>query len=230
MPQIVSPITISWIVFACVFGGALLGVLLRGFLPEHYLDADSRTVANLGMALIATLSALVLGLLIASAKSSYDAQGGEVIQMSANIILLDRVSARYGLEANEARSVLRRAAVSLDRGRSEGASGSERLDSQEVRTGVSSFYEKVQELAPHDDYERLLQSQALQTAYALAQTRSVLLQQAGSSVPMPFLVVMVFWLTVIFTSFGLFAPRNPAVIATLIVCALSVSGAIYLNS
>ena len=56
----------------------------------------------------------------------------------------------------------------------------------------------------------------------------MLLQQAGSSVPVPFLVVMVFWLTVIFTSFGLFAPRNPAVIATLLVCALSVSGAIYL--
>jgi len=102
------------------------------------------------------------------------------------------------------------------------------LDSPEVRSGATSFYEEIQELAPHNDYERLLQSQALQTAYNLGQTRSMLLQQAGSSVPVPFLVVMVFWLTVIFTSFGLFAPRNPAVIATLLVCALSVSGAIYL--
>lgn len=92
----VSAMAISWIVFACVFGGALLGILLRGLLPEHYLDADSRNVVNLGMALIATLSALVLGLLIASAKGSYDAQRGEVISMSADIILLDRILARYG--------------------------------------------------------------------------------------------------------------------------------------
>jgi hypothetical protein len=89
---------ISWIVFACVFGGALLGILLHGFLPEHYLDTDSRNVVNLGMALIATLSALVLGLLIASAKGSYDAQRGEVIAMSADIILLNRILARYGAD------------------------------------------------------------------------------------------------------------------------------------
>lgn len=223
-----SPIEISWIVFACVFGGALVGILLRGFVPEHYLDAESKNVVNLGKTLIATLSALVLGLLIASAKGSYDAQGGEVISMSADIILLDRILARCGPEASEARDVLRRTAVALDRSWSEGTSRTERLDSPKVRAGATSFYEKIQELAPHNDYERLLQSQALQTAYNLGQTRSLLLQQAGSSVPVPFLVVMVFWLTVIFTSFGLFAPRNPAVIATLIVCALSVSGAIYL--
>jgi len=64
---------ITWITFACVFGGALLGMLLRRLVPEHHLDADSRNVVNLGMALIATMSALVLGLLIASAKNSYDA-------------------------------------------------------------------------------------------------------------------------------------------------------------
>ena len=219
---------VSWIVFGCVFGGALLGIVLRSFLPEHYLDAESKNVVNLGMALIATLSALVLGLLIASAKGSYDAQGGEVISLSADIILLDRILARYGPEASDARHVLRRTALALDRSWSEGTSRSERLDSPEVRSGASSFYEKIQEITPHNDYERLLQKQALQTAYNIGQTRSLLLQQAGSSVPVPFLVVMVFWLTVIFTSFGLFAPKNPAVIATLFVCALSVSGAIYL--
>jgi len=203
-------------------------MLLRSLLPGHYLDAESRNVVNLGMALIATLSALVLGLLIASAKSSYDAQRGGVVQMSANIILLDRILARYGPQTNEARDVLRRAVVSMDRRWSEDSSRTERLDSPEVRAAATSLYEKVQELAPRSDYERLLQSQALETAYAVAQARSLLLQQAGTSVPIPFLVVMVFWLTVIFTSFGLFAPRNPAVIATLVVCALSVSGAIYL--
>ena len=86
-------------------------MLLRNFLPEYHLDPDSRNIVNLGMALIGTMSALVLGLLIASAKSSYDVQKGEVIQMSANIVQLDRILARYGTKTNEAREVLRRAAA-----------------------------------------------------------------------------------------------------------------------
>jgi uncharacterized membrane protein YjjP (DUF1212 family) len=225
---IVSPMAISWVVFACVFGGALLGMLLRKVLPEHHLREDSKDVVKLGMALIATMSALVLGLLIASAKSSYDAQSNEVTQMSANIIQLDRIMARYGSETKEARAVLRRTALSLDRDWSEATSRSEKIDSTQMRAGAASFYEKIQELAPRDDFQRSVQSQALQIAFDIGRTRSLLLEQAGSSIPTPFLVVMVFWLTVIFTSFGMFAPYNATVIATLFVCALSVSGAIFL--
>ncbi len=169
-----SPIEISCIIFGCVFGGALLGMLLRKLLPEHHLDADSRSVVNLGMALIATMSALVLGLLIASAKSSFDAQRGEFTQMSANVILLDRILARYGPETKEAREVLRRAALSLDRNWSEDTSRSERLDSSAMRAAGASFYEKIQELAPRNDFQRSLQGQALRTALALGQARSLL--------------------------------------------------------
>jgi hypothetical protein len=203
-------------------------MLLRNLLPEHHLDADSKDVIKLGMALIATMCALVLGLLIASAKGSYDAQSGEFTQMSANIIQLDRILARYGPETKGVRDVLRRTALSLDRSWSEGTSRSAKLDSPETRAAGASFYEKIQELAPRNDFQRSLQSQALQIALDLGRTRSLLLEQAGSSIPTPFLVVMVFWLAVIFTSFGLFAPYNATVIATLFVCALSVSGAIFL--
>lgn len=223
-----SPMEVSWIVFACVFGGALLGMLLRNVLPEHHLSADSKDVVKLGMALIATMSALVLGLLIASAKGSYDAQSHEVIQMSANIIQLDRVLARYGPETREARGVIRRLVVSLDRNWPGGASRSEKLDSPEMRAGGASFYEKIEDLAPRDDFQRSARNEALQLALDVGRTRSLLLEQAGSSIPTPFLVVMVFWLAVIFTSFGLFAPCNATVVATLLVCALSVSGAIFL--
>ena len=203
-------------------------MLLRKLLPEHHLDADSKSVVNLGMALIGTMSALVLGLLIASAKSSFDAQRGEFTQMSANIIQLDRILARYGPDTQEARDVLRRAALSLDQNWSEDTSRSERLDSSATRAAGASFYEKIQELAPGNDFRRSLQGQALQIASDLGRTRSLLLEQAGSSIPTPFLVVLVFWLSVIFTSFGLFAPYNATVVATLFVCALSVSGAIFL--
>ena len=219
---------ISWITFACIFGGALLGMLLRKLLPEHHLDADSKSVVNMGMALIATMSALVLGLLIASAKSSYDAQGSEFIQMSANVIQLDRILARYGPETKEARNVLRRAALSLDQDWADDTSRSAKLDSSATRAAGASFYEKIQELSPSNDFQRSLQGQALQTALDLGKARSLLLEQAGSSIPTPFLVVLVFWLTIIFTSFGLFAPYNATVVATLFVCALSVSAAIFL--
>ena len=223
-----SPIAISCIVFAGVFGGALFGMLLRKILPPHHLDAESKDVVKLGMALIATMSALVLGLLIASAKSSFDAQKGEFTQMSANIIQLDRVLARYGPETKDARDVLRRTALSVDRNWSGNTSRSEKLDSAETRAAGASFYEKIQGLAPRNDFQRSLQSQALQIALELGQARSLLLEQAGSSIPAPFLVVMVFWLAIIFTSFGLFAPYNATVVATLFLCALSVSGAVFL--
>jgi hypothetical protein len=224
----VSPMAITWVVFAGVFGGALFGMLLRRILPPHHLDSDSKDVVKLGMALIATMSALVLGLLIASAKSSFDAQKSEFTQMSANVIQLDRILARYGPETKEARDALRRAALSLDRNWSGNTSRSEKLDSAETRAASASFYENIQGLAPRNDFQRSVQSQALQIALGLGQARSLLLEQAGSSIPAPFLVVMVFWLAIIFTSFGLFAPYNATVVATLFLCALSVSGAIFL--
>src|SRR5215470_139896 len=102
-----SSITISLIVLACVFGGALLGLLLRTVLPQHHLSSETKDIVKLGMGLVGTMAALVLGLLVASAKGNYDAQSTEVTQLSANIALLDRVLAMYGPETKEARAVLR---------------------------------------------------------------------------------------------------------------------------
>ena len=62
------------IVFACVFSGALLGMFCASVVPEHHLTADSRDVIKMAMSMMATLTALVVGLLIASAKSSFDAK------------------------------------------------------------------------------------------------------------------------------------------------------------
>src|SRR6202790_5766822 len=108
-----SPLFIGWVVFACVFGGALIGMALRGILPEHHLSADSKDVIKMAMGLTATMAALVLALLIASAKSSYDAQRNEVTQLSANIVLLDRVLAHYGPDAKAARDLLKHTAAGL---------------------------------------------------------------------------------------------------------------------
>src|SRR5262245_35709057 len=106
-----SSITSSLIVFACVFGGALLGIFLRAVLPQDHLSAESKDIVKLGMGLVGTMAALVLGLLVASAKGSYDAQIGDLTQGSANIVLLDRLLAEYGPETKEARALLRNAVV-----------------------------------------------------------------------------------------------------------------------
>src|SRR5262245_38414416 len=102
-----SPLVISGMVFAVVFGGALLGMALRALLPEHHLSQDSKDVVKLGMGLIGTITALVLGLLIASAKGSFDTQKAGLVQMAANMGLLDRILAHYGSKAQEARQELR---------------------------------------------------------------------------------------------------------------------------
>jgi hypothetical protein len=219
---------ISWVVFACVFGGAMLGMFLRGVLPEHHLDQDSKDVVKLGMALVATMSALLLSLLIASTKGSYDAQSREVTQMSAGIIQLDRILALYGPESKDARGALRLTVLSVDHNWSGNKTRIEKLDSAQTRASGTGFYQQIQQLTPRNEFQRSLQAQAVQIALELARTRSLLLEQSGSSIPVPFLVVLVFWLAVIFASFGLFAPRNATVIATLLLCALSVSGAIFL--
>jgi hypothetical protein len=221
-----SAVVIGWIVFACVFGGALFGLFLRAVLPEHHLSADSKDIVKLGTGLIATMSALVLGLLIASAKSSYDRLSNDLTQISANLILLDRVMAHYGPETKEARDLLRRSVVSaLDRLWPKSRSQPVQL---EPSTGTEDLYDTIHGLSPQNDAQRLRQVQALQLSTDLAQKRWLLVEQSGGSIPMPFVVLLTFWVTVIFISFGLFAPSNATVIVTLFVCALSVSGAIYL--
>src|SRR5262245_32164526 len=220
-----SPLAISAIVFACIFGGALLGMWLRTVLPEHHLSAESKDIVKVGMGVVGTMAALVLGLLVASAKSSYDTQQSELLQMSANVVFLDRVLAHYGPETKEAREMLRGAVVrnlTLIWGEN---------NSQSVPPpagGAEGLYDKIQALAPQTDAQRAMQGQAFSVLSNLAQMRWLMYEQAGSSISVPFLVVVVFWLTIIFVSYGLFAPPNATVIATLLLCALSVAGAILL--
>jgi Protein of unknown function (DUF4239) len=223
----VSPTEIGSIVLVCVFGGALLGMVLHGILPEHHLTADSKDVIKLGIALTATMSALVLALLISSAKGSYDTQRNEITQLSASVILLDRVLAHYGPEAKQARAQLRQTAV----GMVERIWPGTRLESADLlptaNTG-EAFYDTIQGLLPQNEVQRGLQAQALKMSIDLGLTRWLLFEQGGHSIPMPFLVLLIFWVTIIFLSFGLFAPPNATVIAALFLCALSVSGAIFM--
>ena len=223
-----SSITISFIVFACVFGGALLGILLRAVLPQNHLSAESKDIVKLGMGLVGTMAALVLGLLVASAKGSYDAQIAELTQGSTNILLLDRLLAQYGPETKEARALLRGAVVRvLDQTWPKAGASASGLPPP-ASASAETLYGKIQGLSPKDDAQRSLQSQALSIALDLRKTRWLMYEQETESVALPLLVILVLWLTIIFISFGLFAPFNATVVSSLIAAALSVSAAIFL--
>jgi len=200
---------------------------LQMILPEHHLSTESKDVIKLGMGLTATMSALVLALLISSAKSSYDTQRNELTQAAANIILVDRVLAHYGPETKEARDLLKLSVSGMiDRLWPNDGSGSAKLGP--TTAGGELFFDKIQELTPQNDVQRSLQAEAVKMSIDIGQARLLLFEQGGRSIPMPFLVLLIFWVTIIFLSFGLFAPRNATVVATLFLCALSVSGAIFL--
>jgi len=220
-------IAIRLIVFACVFGGALFGMFLRGVLPEQHLSADSKDTVRLGMGLIGTMTALVLGLLVASAKSYYDTQSSELTEMSAKIVLLDRVLAHYGPETKEVRDLLH-SAVTRTLERLWPQDSRQHPQMEPTAAGGEIILDKIQELSPKNDAQRSLQAQALNMAIDLGKMRWLMFEQGGSFISMPLLATLVFWLAIIFSSFGLFAPRNATAIATLFVCALSVSGAIFL--
>jgi hypothetical protein len=217
-------LAIGSIVFICVFGGALLGMFLRSILPEHHVSTESKDAVKVGIGLIATMAALVLGPLVATAKASYGTKSNELTEMPANSVMLDRMLAHYGPETRSIRELLRRS----------GARSLEMLWPQngqaprlEPAGGAEVLYDAIQSLSPKNDASAL-QRQALNLTLDIGKMRWLLFEQPGSSISTPFLIVLVFWLTIIFMSFGLFAPHNVTVSATLLVCALSVSGAIFL--
>jgi hypothetical protein len=224
-----SAIALSCIAFVCISGGALLGMFLRNTLAGHHLSTDAKDVVRLGTGLIGTIAALVLGLLIASAKNSYDTQSTQIKQMTANIILLDNFLEQYGPETGAIRNLLRRGVVILaDRMWRENNSDPAKAAPFEASAASEAFYLKLQELSPQNDFQRSLQARAIQLSTDIAQTRLLLFAQMGNSIPMPFLVVLIFWLTIIFASFSLFAQPNAIVIGSLFIFALSAAGAIYL--
>jgi hypothetical protein len=221
----VNPLESSSIIFACIFGSAMLGMWLRGVLPEHHLNTETKDLVKLGVGLIGTMAALLLGLLVASAKSSYDARSSELTQLAANTILLDRSLAHYGPATGEIRGMLR---IVVSRTIDQVWPKDGKEGSTPPQAGGDVIFDKLQGLEPRSDAQRAIQSQAESNAINLLQTRLLLFAQSGSSISTPFLVVVVFWLSILFVSFGLFAPSNGTAIVTLLVAAISVAGALYL--
>ena len=224
-----SSTAVAATVFGCTFLGALIGLLLHARLPDHHLDDNSKDVIKLVMGLIATVAALVLGLLISSAHRSYDAQEAEVQQLGVQLFQLDRTLEHFGQDASHARNLLYRlVSAEIEYASTNDGAGIATDKPLQAQKEAAELFDRVANLSPKTDAQRFMQSQALRLLAGLGDTRLLLNEQARGSISWPFLVVLVFWLTVLFVGFGLFARKNPTVIAALFVGAISVAGAIFL--
>jgi hypothetical protein len=225
----VSPLAKSLVVFACICGGALLGMFLRHALPGQHLNSDTKDVVRLGTGLVGTIAALVLGLLIASAKTSFDTQSTQIKQLTANIILLDGFLAQYGSETAPARAQMRRGiGTMIERIWRENTSDLQKQAPFAASRESEEFIGLLQRLSPRDDAQRSLQDRVIQAGTEIFKTRLLLFVHDVEPIPIPFLIVLVFWLTIIFASFSLFAQPNAVVFSALLVFALSAAGAVFL--
>jgi hypothetical protein len=223
-------LAIAAVVLTCVFGGALLGRFLRVRLPDHHLGDDSKDIVKLAIGVVATMAALVLGLLVSSAKSSFDRMGDELTVTAAKVVELERALRQYGPETAPIRAGLHtNYGAVVDTLVSQNEARLVQIQSAPANGRIEGLVTAIRDLVPRDEVQRELRVRGIALAQELNASRWLLLLQRHDSISTPLLVVVVSWLTLIFVGFGLFSPpRNMTVVAALFLCAMSVSGAIFL--
>jgi hypothetical protein len=221
-----SALLVGPVVFVCLFGATLVGMALSRRLPGHHLDPDSKDVIKLATAVVGTLAALALALLIGSAKTSYENANAELRTSTARLVLLDRVMARHGSDTNAARARLRTLVETRLSQAWGGDASATNAGGEEV--SIEPVQADLRALSPDTNARRLLQSRALQVSGDIAEAHWLLTETSGDGLPWAFLAVLVFWLGLLFVTFGLLAPTNATVIGLLFACALSVAAAVFL--
>jgi hypothetical protein len=228
-PHVMTGTTIALITAGCMLSGTLLGLILNKMVPEHHLGEDSRDAVKLGAGMVSMMAALVLGLLVSSAKSTFDSTNTAIIQSGAKVILMDRLLANYGPEAKEVREALRRSvAVAIEKLWPEERPADSSIEVFERGTAMEDLMRMIRGLNPQSEAQRAMQAQALALGNEILLTRWLQVEQASVSLPLPFMVILLFWLTLLYTSFGLLAPRNATVITMMVFGALAVATALFL--
>jgi hypothetical protein len=223
-----SPLATSSIVFACLVAGTSSGLLLRTVLPPHQLSEQSKDTIKLTAGLIGTMVALILGLLVASAKSFFDTQSAEMAQMAAQVVVLDRILAHYGPETKRARDLLYSTTGRILEQQWSQSTSNTSSSADPASASAESLAELVLQLSPQNDTQRSLHQHAISTMYDLGQRRWLMYEQTVSGLPRPLLTVLVVWLGLLFLSFGLLSPPNATAITSLFLGAMSVAGAILM--
>jgi hypothetical protein len=222
-------ISTSLVVAGCIFLGGLAGLTLHRVLPETHLTRETQDVVRLGTGMLSVLASLVLGLLIATAKTSFDTTDGEIRSYGADLILLAETFRDYGPDAAAPAAVLREYTQRLLQD-DWPASGARRFVAEDVEAGalMEHVRERIRALVPADAGQTWLRDQALTISTSLLRQRWLLIEQAEPSVRGVILAVLVVWITLIFISFGLNAPRNGTVVAAFFVCAIAIGASIFL--
>ncbi len=214
--------------FIVIFAGVCFGILLHEHLPKHYLRKETGETVKLAAGVIATLAALTLGLLIASAKGSYDTRVGLVRKMAASLILSDRLLVLYGAEARDARVKLRAIIPpATDHIWSENAPGGAKKHFEAV-TESEEYANAIYALAPKNDLQQRLRERVVQATLDAANARLELFSQLNNLLPLPLLVVLAVWFAVMFAAYSMYAEINLVSIVALTICAASIAGAMFL--
>lgn len=214
---------------ASTTAGAALGMTLRARLAPGHLSPETKEVVRLGASLLATLAAVVISLMIASAKASYDTQDAHFRQLAAHLVLADQLLAQYGTEATGVRKLMRQAVpAAMDRIWREKATSSPQSTAFTAISLAEQLYNAIETLSPVTDTQRALKLRIVQTSTDIARTRLLMFADADTPILTPFLLILIVWLTVIFTSFSLFVEPGAIVGTALLIFALSVSSALFL--
>jgi hypothetical protein len=217
---------VAFLVLVCLAGAVLLGRWLNAVLSDRHWASGTHDTVKLALGLVATMAAVLLGLLLSAAKSSYDEQKHQVIEMAARISVLDRLLEIYGNDAAPARAEMR-AVIDGAVARAWPKDGA-RSDLGFQPQGGQTFLQSIQRLMPQSSVQTEIRSQAITLALELAQRRALLVANALNGPPTPLLVVVVAWLVVILFGFSLLAPRSAIALLALFIAAASVCGAIVL--
>ena len=213
--------------FVALTAGVALGMILRNRLPKQHLDA-AKEVVRLGAGFLATLSAVLISLMITSAKSSYDTQDAQFRRLAAYLVETDQLLVQYGPETIQIRILMRQAVpAAIDRIWRE-----ERSASQDSAFTAASLAEQINGaialLSPANDAQRALKRRIEEASAEIARTRLLMFADGGAAIPIPFLLILIFWLAVVFASYSLYVEPGRIVIAALLVFALSISSALFL--
>jgi hypothetical protein len=217
------------IAFGALFGGGLLGLLLGLVLHADYRNDATQKIVQTTVGMVSLLSALVLGLLVATAKNKFDTNVKQTEDIAASLMLTDRQFVNYGPDAEPSRALLRQYAVAniAENWPDANAPKPAPNDPPAWKT-LEQLQLALSNLKPTSEAQRAELATAAKTVADLAKTEWLRTAQASTHVQHPFIVVMIVWLFILFVSYGVFAPRNPVVVVALLVGALSIAGAVAL--
>ncbi len=205
--------------------GFTAGRYLGRHLPKEHLQSETTDFVKIVAALITTMAAILLGLQLSSAKNSFDSQQAEVTGIAADVIIFDTTLSHSGAGSQRAREIFHRLVAQMIDGTWPDEWHTAR---PAAPAGTSELYDSVSEIIPHTEEQRISKNNAITFALALAKQVRYLGKEQTSWTSRALLAVELAWITIIFTSFGLIAPRNGTALAALILCACAVAIAIFL--